>query len=101
MFFLLFVKNNKKNATISSIILNISNTFLFPIIVLIIKPTSICSKSLKLLLNIRCKLTVRYPTTPTLNINAIISKILLFILFLSYFLFLIKSNFLYILNKNV
>lgn len=84
MFFLLLTKNNKKDATISSIITNITSTLLLLIRVFIIDSTFICNNSLKLLLNIKCKLTVKYAVILTLTINAIINNILLFIDF-SYF----------------
>ena len=79
MFFLLFVKSNKKDATIISIMINIASTCLFSIIVFTITSTFICSKLLKLLLNIKCKLTVQYAVIATLNIRAIINKSLLLI----------------------
>jgi len=68
-----------------------TSTLEFFINVSIIDLTFICSKLSKSLLNIKCKLTVKYPVTHTLNIKATINNTFLFIFLLSYFKFFIKS----------
>ena len=85
MFLLLLEKNNKKEATINSIITNMTSTLELFINISIIDLTFICSKLSKSLLNIKFKLTVKYAVTHTLNIKAIINNIFLLIFSLSYF----------------
>ena len=84
-FFICRENSNKKEATISSIIQNIVSTLESFTNVFIIVLIFICNKLLKLLLNIKCKLTEKYADIHILNIRAIINKILLLIFILLFF----------------